>query len=284
MTSNYLKSRASGMTYYSFENIVPNFHAYIAGLLGQPTTFLWLQVPLTSVATTILALWGIVLGWNSTSDRIRNLSRYLLGLWLAGWPLFLLFYVHDSRYQVLTIIYWSLAAGIWLLESQVRSYRFRWLIFGSVVIIQVLSQLPLLKQVLVNNWLHRSVAWQYQAVVTFDQHFKLEPESQLITALPPFFVAMYQTGDYSVLPLSVHQEFISKQQYVWGSQLNYQQLLSEYERRLVSGKRLYITNAYVTHQAIVITDYEQYKEKFQLIPVASGCQQTCDIFELKLKE
>ncbi len=155
----------------------------------------------------------------------------------------------------------------------------------SLIIIGVhsLHQISLFKEIISFNVLHRSTAWQYQAIKQFDLYFLDKSDVKIITALPPFLVDAYQETEYRVLPLSQSQEFLQKKELVWGTDVPYENLMEGYITWLKQSKRLFISNAYITHQQSVIEDYEAYKTQFDLELVSSGCLDACNIYELHLK-
>jgi hypothetical protein len=139
----------------------------------------------------------------------------------------------------------------------------------------------LAKQVISANVLHRSQSWQFQSVKHFSQQQELDANAYLITALPPFLISTYENPEYKILPLSRHQEFLAKDQNVWSTELADKSLLPDFYKKLLQEeKKLFVSNAYVTHQQAVIDDFENLKTQFNLELVSEGCEKTCNLYKL----
>jgi hypothetical protein len=297
LPTTFGKATASGFVFYSLSYIPTNFLKYLgtlAGFLSNRAPFLWLTFPLSSVGVLVLAVWGVILGAKSESNPTRWLAISTGAVMIATLPIFLIFYVSDARYLITFIPLLVIGCTFWL-ESMVQNILYnleslREKVVGVVIVLvvlslQLVSQLPLYKIIFVSNLLGRSVGWQYQAVQEFNRYFEANNERKplLITALPPFLIGFYDNNGYRVLPLSAEQEFIKKGQYVWGDLVQSPRLIDTYQKLLASGTPLYISNAYITHQAQVISDFEQYKQVFKLELVQHGCDEACNIYRLQPK-
>lgn len=269
-----------GDHFWGLRYLWPNLQFYLKSLIGFPQYWLWWSLPFTSVGVTLSAAVGFWLYRKSHLIEVASLA--LLGA--SIYPLLLVFYQADLRYSVLILP--ILVIGVTLAVSKTWHTRPLWgLLLMAVILLFQLPQLSIFKNILSNNLLHRSTAWQYRAIQAFDQFaVQQSGEVMIITALPPHLVDAYQIEPYRVLPLSPAQEFLQKKQFVWGSDVHYEDLLAGYRQWLEEGKVLYISNAYVTHQQSVIDDYEAYKKHFKLELVVEGCQQACNVYQLKLKE
>ena len=285
--TSMIRELKTGGEFFSFSFIGMNVEKYWQVLLGKSSFFLWMQYPLHSVALSIFAIAGMVFGIVKNRGQDRERFILLASVWLAILPVLLIFYIFDSRYLVLTIGLFVFAV-VWTLELLIKKYpEKKLLLMGLVVLLvvcQVLSQARFYKELLVTNLLHRSTAWQYESIQHFNTFAQTHPNVTIITALPPFLVDAYQKNAYHVLPLSHSQEFISKEVYVWGEGVPYQNLFGGYSEWLKEGRELYISNAYITHQQAVIQDFEQFKKQFDLELVSEGCSQACNIYKLTTKE
>jgi len=281
----FITQLLAGTSFYSFSFIASNTVSYLTMLLGGETIFLWQRYALTSLPIAITGIVGL-------AARLRSKSAWpaylLLGVLIFQLPLLLIFYSVDARYVVVTLLIWSLGSA-WLFDSLYGSFqgfnpRAVMLFLISLILTwHTVTQASFYREIVSSNILHRSTAWQYEATKIFNQFFDSKDHAQIITALPPFFVSAYQTSEYRTLPLSTSQEFLQKGEKVWGNDLDYQNLLHTYTERLKTGQSLFISNAYITHQAKVIEDFELYKTQFELKLVQSGCQEACNIYQLHLK-
>ncbi len=265
-----------GSEFYNFCFIWPNTLIYLKSLLWQQGPFLWLTNSLSSFAVVGLFMAGLV-------KQVRQQQwldfTILTGLFLSVFPLQLVFYTADTRY-ILYVLPIMLAGIASLVGNSQQTFRWSAILVLAILLNLFLGQ-NLAKQVIANNWLGRSQAWQQQAVFQFNQ--TLPENAQIITTLPPFLVDAYQDKFYRILPLSSSQEFLSKKQYIWGYDINYADLIQNYTDWLNQGETLYISNAYITHQQKVIDDFERYKQVFELELIATGCQNACNIYQLHLQ-
>lgn len=265
----------SKTVFYSFSYIQKNIQAYTGILGGQPTHFLWLVTPFTQGILVFLALTGFCLKIWRGQDQ--SWAWFLTLSFLAQFPVLLIFYVVDSRYLILSIP--LIAVGVAVASGEIS--RHQWLmtgIIGGSLIFFWSQQYHLGKSLIGANWLNRSEAWQYRAVKLVEKH--VPAGSTVISVLPPHLFELYAHQPYSILPLSMHQEFMEKKQMVWPDLLNTGDLLSEYERQVSSGSPLYITQAYLSAEAIFQGEWQQLQERFDLELVAEGCDQTCNIYRL----
>lgn len=304
--------------YFSLGFFLPNLGTFAGALLGNNASFLWQSLPFTSIFLSIwLALLGILA---NHFNKLQSQAKTLLILFLAQLPLQLVFYVADTRYLIYSLPLIALATG-WSFALLSRRVVRRVLLpfFLCLIGLHTLTQHALFKEVLASNFFGTSAAWQVEAVAHFDQFFKqkraediesnIEATSTnqpayLITALPPFLVDAYSAADatnYRLLPLSTHQEFAAKDEWVWGSnptskhwpalpqEKKNQTLTPElfhllYDQLLLEGERLYISNAYITHLSSVVADYETLKGRYLFAPVSTGCEGACDLFVLQQRQ
>jgi hypothetical protein len=278
--------------FYNTKYFSPNFSSYIQIIVGQQTQLLWLHNSFTSVVVGVAGMLALL--WGTVTCKERSRAIWLLATFLAQFPLLLLFYTVDARYIFLSIPLFILAV-IWWMDSNLEliwKYKKVAIVIGIIIVsTHLFSQLQLFTQLITNNLLHRSTAWQFESIQHFNRfatqrNFSSESSNELllITALPPFLVDAYQTTPYHVLPLSQSQEFLQKGEHVWGKDVPYENLMIGYDSWLREGKKLYISNSYITHQQTVIADFEEFKRKYNLKLVSSGCLDACNIYEIELKE
>lgn len=287
LLSAVLKQFTTEGGFYGTQYILSNAISYGKVLTGQSSWLLWLQHPFTSVAVAFTALGALIL--NAVAGRDDSTGKWLLAVFLAQFPLLLIFYVADARYVLVSLLILVVALCQVLYFYQDKLWKYKKILLCIVTLLLAIhfySQGPLFKQVLSSNLLHRSTAWQYEAVQHFNTFFSTKHSSEpiLITTLPPFFVDAYQAAEFRVVPLSNDQEFLAKGEYVWGDDINYMNLRQTYRDWIIQGKDVYITNSYITHQQAVVGEYEWYAQNFQMIEVSSGCQQACNIYKLEVIE
>ncbi|MDQ3008130.1 MAG: hypothetical protein M3Q81_00880, partial [bacterium] len=258
---------------------------YLKSLIGVPITVLWMRYPLTSpglgLITSVLFLVAI---WQRKVFQQQIL--FTTTLLLSPIVLLQFFYVVDGRYLLTAVpaVILVLIQLLVLFEVKTSQLPFK-VLFIVLVLSQLISQSALIKNVIATNWLQRSNAWQYAALKEYQRVIMPKGENYFITALPPYLIELYQDklDDSTILPLSQHQEFLDKKQFVWGSDIGRSNLSTYYQSLLLQSKAVYITNAYITHNAMVVNDYEELKNTFVFIEVSRGCSETCNIYQLSLK-
>ncbi len=285
--------------FFSTAFIQPNFAGYLLGIVTTQSNFLWLQTPLSSLFAAVAFLLSGLYLWKSKKSWGKSQAITLSTLFVAQLSIMLVFYVIDTRYIIFTIPLFTVGSVLLLNQLQHKLDLKVLVVLGGIFLLgHLFTQKPLFKEILIANVLGRTVAWQYESIQHFNrfaaqtnlasentdstEQSNSTSELLLITALPPFLVDAYQTTPYRVLPLSQSQEFLQKGEYVWGSDVPYDNLLEGYTQWLADGKELYITNAYITHQQAVIADYEQYADQFRFELVSSGCMDACNIYRITL--
>lgn len=260
--------------YFGARFILPNLTSYIKMLFYSEGLFLWLNIGLSNGVLFLLFLISIYMLWKKQAhEKAFTLSF----LFLAQLPIQLIFYIADARYLIYSIP--LIALGItWLVDLFPEKKYILISVTALGILLQLFLQKNLVRQIIADNLLGRSTAWQYEAV----QHFNsvLKPGDPVITALPPFLVDTYQTSSYQSLPLSHTQEFMNRSEHIWGNDIDYTDLMKTYKEWVSEGKTLYISNAYITHSRTAITDFETFKKEFQLDLVSAGCDHACDVFRL----
>lgn len=273
-----------GSPYFGFKFFLPNLLGYTKLLMGFKTNFLWENVAFTTAPILILSFLGIVL----TLEQKKYYSRVILLLMSFSTLVApLIFYVQDARYSSLLAVSISIGAA-WFIQK-IAEYpkdkrKYLYFLVFLCLIGQLYSQKNLIQKIIAANLLHRSVAWQFEAISSFNIFFKNKESSYLITSLPPFLVYEYGNETYKILPLSKEQEFFNKKQQAWGSLVPQTDLPSFFKQLLKEKNEVYISNAYITHSHKVIADYQDLEKLFIFTPVSEGCLQTCTIYKLQLKE
>jgi hypothetical protein len=261
-----------------------NVRFYLASLLGQKTKFLWLDYSFTSAITFLVAFAS---GAYLVMKK-KYLKEVLLVIALALFSLLVVifFYTPDTRYIIPFIPTLCILIGFCFAEiEKEKKFHQKNLLVGVIfglLLLQVISQVSFLKFIITTNLLHRSRAWQYESILSFNEYFAQKPDSYLVTVMPPFLVDLYSNHSYILLPLSTRQEFMNQGQRTWG-ELDYANLINEYQKLLREGKKVYVTNAYLSSQHEFEPEYQQIENTFTLEKVKEDCLGTCNLWELQLK-
>lgn len=272
---SFLSNEQSLFVFYNNSYLIENVRSYIKALLGQNANFLWFNYPLTSIALII----GIIANlFTNTKKKLLKIFPMII-IFLSIFSLLITFYLSDSRY-IIYVIPLLIVSFSTTIPSKIN--RKQQIFYIVLILIHFFNQAPIFKQLIADNILHRSTAWQYEAIIEIET-FAKNKNISIITALPPHLVDAYSSNSMKILPLSTHQEFLQKKQYVWGSNIDYDNLPNYYRQLVQNGEEIYITNAYVNHQQSVIVDYEAFKNSFELILEHEGCLNTCNIYKLQQK-
>jgi hypothetical protein len=265
-----------GNIFFSFRFIIPNLIIYTKMLILNKGFFLWLDIGLTNFIFFGLFLTSLFVLFKK---KLWQKFWLLIVLFLAQFPLQLVFYVADARYIIYSIP--LIVLGVtWLVDALPEKRRILIPLVVLGIFLQLFMQRNLVRQIVADNLLGRSTAWQYEAIKHFNS--VLEDDSLIITALPPFLVDTYQEKNYRVLPLSYTQEFMNKKQYVWGDDIHYENIMETYRNWINEGKTIYISNSYITHHQDVVKDFENFKKEFTLKSISNGCENACNIYRLEL--
>lgn len=277
---NFILSLASQppSRHFSFSYLRTDSIGYFKILVGWNEKFLWYRWPLTSLVMTGAALLTVF-----NKKVITQHKWWLSSLLVCQIPILLVLNGVDARYLILILPLLSIGLVLLIQQLYLKIGQIKTLLLLiGLLLVHLATQALLFKQIAMANIFHRTRAWQYEAILNFNDFFSRQSSGVLVTALPPFLVDAYQTSNYQLLPLSNHQEFLAKKELMWGQNINYTDLVAEYKQRLANGEKLYISNSYITHQWEVVADYESLKQLFEFTKVADGCQDACNIYELSL--
>lgn len=273
---------ATQLIAFSSDYLGRNLVFYGNIFLGKTSQVLWETFPVFSPLWTLILLLPF---WKRTLFSKRWKMFGTLAAFTASQfiiPLF--FYVADARYifAVLPLLTIWVTIILGTLYQQKNTRNVVILTMLLLLSTQLFVQKALFRELLANNLLHRSVAWQYESVNHFNAFFATHPNAVIGTFLPPGFVELYQRSSFRVLPLSKSQEFMNISQRPWGA-LDYEDLTANLTTALSQGKFVYVSNAYISSQHQFSADWQQLNMQFQLKKVSEGCLNTCDIYEVRLK-
>lgn len=260
---------------FSIRYFPSNILAYSKVLLGIKTYFLWKKVSLIIPGLILIPILVLTLIKKTTSLMKKTLFLIFGVIGLQSF-----FYAIDTRYLIAILpLSLLLVAESWSLLFKKRKTIFSIITLGFFIFTALITQKTFYKELIGSNWFHRSSAWQYEAILQIKK-LDLPTDSYLITALPPYLFNFYYPQHPHLLPLSKSQEFMNENQRPWGTNLNYDNLAEQYQVLLTENKKLYISNSYITHLPSVITDFENYKQEFNLQLISEGCEQACNVYQL----
>lgn len=104
--------------------------------------------------------------------------------------------------------------------------------------------------------------------------------SHLITTLNPYFVDLYSSNHYSLLPLSKTQTYASSLAQTWGIS-DSTTLLYAYDSLLRFGSQLFVSDYGVYTNPMYAKDFLTLKQTYDLSYKALGCNETCNMYSVQ---
>ncbi|HKY74485.1 MAG TPA: metallophosphoesterase family protein [Patescibacteria group bacterium] len=111
----------------------------------------------------------------------------------------------------------------------------------------------------------------------------LVSQAFLITTLNPYFVDLYSSNHYALLPLSSSQPYARLPAKVWGIS-NTADLHSIYKTLLESRSTVLLSDFGIRSKREYLKDFIRTKQSFDLSYKAFGCNEQCNLFELRLPQ
>lgn len=105
--------------------------------------------------------------------------------------------------------------------------------------------------------------------------------SYLITTLNPYFVDLYSSNNYSLLPLSKAQEYASSFAQVWGVS-NSTTLQHAYDSLLRFGSQIFVSDYGIYAHPAYTKDFLILKQSYDLAYTSLGCNETCNLYAVQL--
>lgn len=268
-----------------------NLKFYTEALLGKNYLYLWYRYRMVDQLTAMVAGVGAVVAVLRKDTRMMGI--YLLGL-VASLLVFMnIFYSTDMRY---VFSLWPIVVTFWLVAvKELFHISPKWGVVGLVALLAVnflsrnnlessdVKMVALKKQVGL-NWRHAEVPWNYLAIRRFDEFFgKRSGDDYMATLLNPFLVAVYGGGNYHYLPLSEYQEFSGDVKNIMP--FFYQGNLVDFmAQKLKEGKNVFCSDYYINNNLSYYGEsIQKIKEKFRVEKVADGCEGSCNIYQLHLR-
>lgn len=272
-------------------NLGKNLLVYIWQLMGRGSSYLWYTNPLLDWWWGVMGVIGTVVGL--VDKKYRQNTLYLVGIIAAVTVFHAMKSYPEGRYVSTLVPLVILLAGTIFAKlgklAGVGVLLVLLIFLGSRLTINGFYErkvTTLRRQIMNNMRVDNEVPWNYGAVISFNQYFKVKDKDvYLATLLPAFYVNYFSNHNYALLPVSETQEFsgVGKgliEQYYQGDG----SLIKLYERLIVEGKTVYISNYYLAnHRSDWDADYATIEKHFALAQVADGCMGLCKIYRLEIK-
>jgi len=314
-STQVLNSTGGWFSLIYMEEYLPKYIRALFG--GYSVRFLWDNTPIVPLYIGIPGMLGLILGVFSRKTRLLAVTLLLS---LISSVLFMsTFYSLDMRYlyQVIPailigfVMFWTILyrkletlnpksySNPKLLKSKkkpslefgisnlfrVLSLGFKFLLVAFICFYMATNLIRFKKQIML-NLKYAERPWYYLSVLKLNDYFKSYPKDKpvpvVISSLIPYYVDFYSNGNYSLLPLSLHQEFRNNRVEAWGD-FDYADLIKLYYKVLLSGHELYIHNYGLGNEKVLHDDFKKIQENFIMTKVSEGCYGACDIWKLKMK-
>lgn len=273
---------------YSKFYLIDNSIRYLAGIMGGPIAVAGENFIILPVVVGMTSIFAVFINLLNKKNRLINF--YFL-LSTAGTVYFIsTFYIVDARYLFEFIPVFLLIFGIFLSSLCVFLNSLNRRMYGNLILFFVCVAIianvfsPIIKQIKINFYLPET-ALNYEAINVMNVYtakFTLKSKPVIISVLSPYQIDFFSNHKYDLLPLSGRQYFIDVAENVWGINLK-NNLEDIYQDYIVSNRSVYISDYKTNNNFWFFLDMKKIKERFNLIPVARGCNDECNLYRLELK-
>lgn len=261
-----------GLSYFG-----KNFKYYWGVILGEKVGFLWFRQMWIEKIVFYLLIAGTVVGLAKEKERKMVFLNW--GFILAVVSFMSFFYAVDARYLMPILPMCLLLSGPIL-----KIFDKKKLFYGLFLLVYLLigNKAGELKRQVGLNLRHREDPWNYLALKNWEEQLAGNENAVLATFLPPFYVSMVLGEHFEYLPISPTQEFsVGEDSYFLKEMMG--NLKDEYRKKLEEGKRIYISDYYVSNNlSRWREDYEDLVVNFKIKKVNDGCLGACNLYELEM--
>jgi len=298
--SNAPSVMSGGWFSFSYmEKYLPEYLRAMAG--GVRMRFLWDDTPIVPMYVGVPALIGLV--WGLVHKHTRLVACGLIAMLVSSIIFMSTFYSQDMRYLYHAVptlligfaLFWKnifLVAGRWSMVVG-KKQRSPIGLVGIMVLVGLFGYYSVtsairLKSAVMVNLKYAETPWYYISVLELNKYFAKEPPPTkkfpvVISSMIPYYIDFYSNGNYSLLPMSLHQEFRNSRKETWGN-YNYADLIDLYRRTLYSGYPLYVHNYGLGNEKVLHEDFQKIKDAFTLELVQTGCFDACNIWKVTEKD
>jgi len=280
--------------FFSVSNIPAHWPLYFSGLLGEPVAFLWKTAPVILSFVAILGSAGILLNlWRGNREG-RWFSAAVFLLILGQLTFMSTFYVVDMRFLYPLSPLLLLGLG-WFIQTLwerrlFQSHSARLSLLALLFITASLLQLSQLKSQVILNLKSAETPWYAISVQQTDSYLAGLPETPtekeplvLISAIDPYLIDFYKTGNYTVIPLSEEQNHTPELwPQIWG-EYDYSDFVALYSSFLNQGREVYAQKYGLGNVETINADWDRLEENFTLTVVQTGCFELCNLYRVTEK-
>lgn len=277
--------------FFSLVFVKNNLQQYLGWLIGQKLIILWNQTQILSPVWAILSFIGLFIGL--TKKKWQMLSVSLMLSTVSVIAFMMSFYTTDGRYFYTAFPTLFLGFGFalsWLSEFLKKHFlTFKNPILLAIFLIFFIQNIVPLKSAIMLNLRHAETPWTYISVIRVNDFLRRQkmanpkqPMPVVISPLSPYYIDFFTTEKMILLPLSSNQEARADQRKVWG-EYDYKNLHQVYTNFLKQNVPVYFASYGVGNDKDMKQTRDNLKTDFEVIEVDTGCENVCNIYQLKLK-
>jgi len=273
---------------------LPHYLRALAG--GERIRFLWDDTPIVPIYVGISALIGFIFGVIQKQTRFITISLLLM---LFSSILFMSsFYSQDMRYLYHAIptlllgfaLFWKTVLSFTLPLSFPRrresSLIFIFLLIALFLFYLFTNAIRLKKQIML-NLKYVETPWYYISVLELNKYFATPPNPDkkpiVISSMSPYYIDFFSNRNYSLLPLSLSQDFWNTPKEAWGN-FDYSNLITLYHKALLNNYPIYVHNYGLGNEQVLRDDFKKIQDTFKLELVQTGCFNACNIWRLRERD
>lgn len=282
---------ATSSAWFSISYINKHLPQYFNALFGEQIRFLWDFTPIVPKFVGFGAILGLLISLFTKNMKFFSFS--LITLLFTPIIFIASFYSVDARYIYHAIPVLLIGFSIFLvylfnfLESSNKK-SLSYVILGGLFLFYFFFSALRLKNQIMLNLKYAETPWSYISVLRLNEYFtrdkiKNDKKPIVITPMPAYFIDFYSNGNYTLLPLSLGQEFRQRENTVWGP-YDYTDLIKLYKNRLDKSFEVYVAIYGLGNEGYLHNDFNKIKENFNLALVYPGCYDLCNIYKVNLKK
>lgn len=276
---NYLMSGVFGFKYF-----YNNFNFYLKVITGGENRFLWYFNPLFTRDIFALSVIGLAVSLVQQKRRWYGLSILFL---TVSFVVAMSFFIQTEGRHLSFLYALFLILVVVAVEKMVN--KFGILVLVGLMLVNLLwpvtndgvRKIVAIKRQVGLNLKYREDPWNYLAVLEFNKFFASKSDNVYFgTLLPPFYVDLYDNGNYNYLPITKRQEF----PYIWGKKYAGESMIPTYLELLKSGNKVYVSNYYLNGSQDWKSDYIELMSYFDNKLVWQSPLDNCNVYELSVKK
>ncbi len=275
----YLMTEVFGIKFFG-----DNFKFYFNVITGGNNRFLWYFNPLYTRDIFGLALIGLIVGLIQKKSRWFVLSIFVL---ILSFMVMMSFFMQTEGRHISFLFPLILILSSIAIEKLTNKFG-----IGILIVLLAINliwpvtndkvrKIVAIKRQVGLNLKYREDPWNYLAMMEFNKFFSTKNSNVYLgTLLPPFYVDLFDNGNYNYLPITKRQEF----PHLWGSKYSGLTMVPAYLELLKNGNKVYVSNYYINGSQDWKQDYIELMKSFDNKLVWQSPLDNCNVYELNIKK